>query len=140
MFEVTPLESGLVAVGWITSVAFAFKFGRRAERKADKLKAKIAVAAVIDRITSEVAKHPRVSDLFFGTRDELRTAVSKLSCQAAKRRRHKMTTALTKFYTLDIKGRSNVARYSGGNGEVQDGDRRLMLDGLMALKDEISAA
>jgi hypothetical protein len=138
--KVTPLVLGLIIVAWMASVWFACRMGRRSQKMAERLKAKIAVSVVIDRISSEVAKHPRVVDLFFGTRDEVRTAVSKLSCQSGKRRRTRIHKALNQYQTLDIKGRSGMGHYAGTNGEMQEADRRQIVDSLKILKDEISAA
>jgi hypothetical protein len=130
---------GLAAAGWIIGPLLGFYFGRRSQEEAEKLKARIDALAIADGVSADIPKQLTLLHLFLSTRDALRDATFRFSCQLSERKRLRIEKALNAYQALDI---SYSWPPTEGKPDMQivDKEHKIMLEALKFLRDEIDNA
>jgi hypothetical protein len=138
----------LAAIGWIVGPLLGFYFGRRSQKEAAKLKARNDALAAIDSIVIDIPKPKILSHLFSTTKDGLKQTVISFSCQVSECRRLRIEKALDNYQALHL---TSYPVYPPGihrapaspiplNTQAVEQERKMMLEILKSLRDEISVA
>jgi hypothetical protein len=119
------------------SLWFGYRRGVRSQKEAAKLKAKIDVLAIVDRLAADIERLLDLFQLHSGTQDALSKAAFRFSCQMAECKRRKIEQALADYQALNIEHQWPPAKDSPGWPKF-DAEYKAMTDGLKRLRDEIS--
>lgn len=133
----------LLILGWVFSnvitLGGGYWLGLRSQVHAEKLKARNAAFAIIDKILADIPKKVTLLHLFSSTRDNLRDAVFGFSCQLSVEKRLRIKEALNNYQALKMTG-SPIFPTVGMklNVEEIEKERKAMFESLKNLRDVIA--
>jgi hypothetical protein len=129
--------------GWILSCLISgwsgYRWGLCAQKEAEKLKARIEVLTLIDRIFADIPNDFEFWRLRGRTRDALNATTFKFSCQLSESSRLKIQTALDDYHQLDISYSFSPIDSNPDRARIEK-EHKMFMEGLNKLRYEIKNA